>query len=156
MMFQMIYYLNIHDYSHNELSKVFSSEWEKVVPTKPLKVINRVNTNLKSLVLFNAETPRYFFTQKTNRKCDDLTCNTCNYFNTKQWFLDKFFTIPIIDKASCNDKNIIYCLSCTQCYSHYIGETKRKASEGFQEYLSNIKYHFNFGLFKSVVLRGDY
>jgi hypothetical protein len=64
--------------------------------------------------------------------------------------------MPIIDNASCKDKNIIYCLSCTKCNMHYIGETKRSAHQRFQEHLSNIRYHFNFGLFKSVVSKHFY
>ena len=54
--------------------------------------------------------------------------------------------------VSCKSNNIVYCITCLQCGKQYVGETKRRLMDRFQEHFrsvtkntpgNDIAYHFN-------------
>ena len=43
-------------------------------------------------------------------------------------------TRPITNHIDCNSKNVIYMIQCNQCSKQYIGETKRRLKDRFNEH----------------------
>ena len=43
-------------------------------------------------------------------------------------------TLPITHHIDCNSKNVIYVAQCNHCFKQYIGETKRRLKDRFNEH----------------------
>lgn len=141
----------VYNDSHNGLSQKFNKVWSNINPNSAVKVVNKVDLNLKSLFVFNARLSNQYLKTKINRHCKNLDCKTCNLFFKCRYQLNDHFTMPIYHDCSCDSSGIIYVLSCTQCRYHYIGESSRLASIRLQEHVYNINYHYKFKVFKGVV-----
>ena len=64
-------------------------------------------------------------------------CLTCNYINdgfTKYTFNATDETRLINHHIDCNSKNVIYMIQCNHCHKQYIGETKRRLRDRFNEH----------------------
>ena len=53
------------------------------------------------------------------------------------------YTVISTCDLSCSTTNVIYLISCAKCDQQYVGETKRKVSEGLSGHRSSIKKHAN-------------
>ena len=64
-------------------------------------------------------------------------CLTCKYISdgqTSYIFHATGETRPITNHIDCNSKNVIYMIQCNQCSKQYIGETKRRLKDRFNEH----------------------
>ena len=64
-------------------------------------------------------------------------CLTCKYISdgqTSYTFHATGETRPITNYIDCNSKNVIYMIQCNQCSKQYIGETKRRLKNRFNEH----------------------
>ena len=63
-------------------------------------------------------------------------CLTCKYISdgqTSYTFHATAETRPITNNIDCNSKNVIYIIQSNHCSKQYIGETKRRLKERFNE-----------------------
>ena len=64
-------------------------------------------------------------------------CLTCKYISdgqTSYTFHATGETRPITNHIDCNSKNVSYMIQCNQCSQQYIGETKRRLKDRFNEH----------------------
>ena len=64
-------------------------------------------------------------------------CLTCKYISdgeTSNTFHATGETRPITNHIDCNSKNVIYIMQCNHCSKQYIGETKRRLKDPFNEH----------------------
>ena len=64
-------------------------------------------------------------------------CLTCKYLSDGQTlytFHATGETRPITNHIDCNSKNVIYMIQCNHCSKQYIGETKRRLKDRFNEH----------------------
>ena len=64
-------------------------------------------------------------------------CITCHYNTdgrTYYTFSATGETVLIPDQIDCNSKNLIYIVRCQRCNKQYIGETKRRLKDRFNEH----------------------
>ena len=67
----------------------------------------------------------------------EKNCLTCKYISdgqTSYTFHSTGETRPITNHIDCNSKNVISMIQCNQCYKQYIGETKRRLKDRFNEH----------------------
>ena len=67
----------------------------------------------------------------------DRNCATCPYIShrlTTYTFFSTGETRPIKSNLTCHTKNIIYIIQCNRCNLQYIGETKRRLKDRFNEH----------------------
>ena len=63
-------------------------------------------------------------------------CLTCKYIpdgQTSYAFHATAETRPITNNIDCNSKNVLYIIQCDHCSKQYIGETKRRLKDRFNE-----------------------
>ena len=68
-------------------------------------------------------------------------CTTCPYISDGQpsyTFFSTGETYPIKSNLTCNTKNLIYMIQCNRCNLQYIGETKRRLKDRFNEHRRTI------------------
>ena len=68
-------------------------------------------------------------------------CATCPYIShglTTYTFFSTGETFPITSNLTCNTKNLIYIIQCNRCNLQYIGETKRRLKDRFNEHRRTI------------------
>ena len=68
-------------------------------------------------------------------------CATCPYIShglTTYTFFSTGETRPIKSNLSCDTKNLIYIIQCNRCNLQYIGETKQRLKERFNEHRRTI------------------
>ena len=66
---------------------------------------------------------------------------TCLYIShglTKYTFFSTGETLPIKSNLTCHTKNLIYISQCNRCNLQYIGETKRRLKDRFNEHRRTI------------------
>ena len=64
-------------------------------------------------------------------------CLTCKYISdgqTSYTFHATGETRPITNDIDCNSKNVIYMIQCNHCSKQYIGNTKRRLKDRFNEH----------------------
>ena len=64
-------------------------------------------------------------------------CLTCKYISDGQTSCTSYSTCetrPITHHIDCNSKNVIYVVQCNHCFKQYIGETKRRLKDRFNEH----------------------
>ena len=64
-------------------------------------------------------------------------CLTCKYISdgqTSYIFHATGETRPMTNHIDCNSKNVIYMIQCNHCSKQYIGETKRRLKDRFNEH----------------------
>ena len=62
---------------------------------------------------------------------------TCKYRSDGQTSYTSYSTCetrPITHHIDCNSKNVIYVAQCNHCFKQYIGETKRRLKDRFNEH----------------------
>ena len=68
-------------------------------------------------------------------------CSTCPYIShglTSYTFSSTGETHPIKSNLTCDTKNLIYMIQCNRCILQYIGETKRRLKDRFNEHRCTI------------------
>ena len=68
-------------------------------------------------------------------------CATCPYIShglTKYTFFSTGETLPIKSNLTCHTKNLIYIIQFNRCNLQYIGETKRRLKDRFNEHRRTI------------------
>ena len=68
-------------------------------------------------------------------------CATCPYIShglTSYTFFSTGETRPIKSNLTCETKNLIYMIQCNRCNLQYIGETKRRLKDRFNEHRRSI------------------
>ena len=68
-------------------------------------------------------------------------CATCPYIShglTNYTFFSTGQTHPIKSNLTCETKNLIYMIQCNRCNLQYIGETKRRLKDRFNEHRRTI------------------
>ena len=71
----------------------------------------------------------------------DRNCATCPYIShglTTYTFVSTGETRPIKSNLSCDTKNLTYIIQCNRCNLQYIGETKRRLKDRFNEHRRTI------------------
>ena len=140
-----------------ECDKIVQNNWdilEKSSSTRPLIKLNLIkgNRRAKNLrdILVRARLPKLdpkrgdLATCKTpskiNKKCTKAHCQYCSLIN-RSGRISSVVTQKEYNtrsKVSCRTKNIIYCLCCTVCGKHYVGQTKRPLVDRLREHIRNI------------------
>jgi len=73
-------------------------------------------------------------------------CATCPYIShglTTYTFFSTGETHPIKSNLTCETENLIYMIQCNRCNLQYIGETKRRLKDRFNEHRRTIDYPDN-------------
>ena len=114
-----------------------------------LRIINKMQNNIKSLFVHNFKTP--FFYKKCYKKCNK-NCSVCKVTNTSSFILlnDNYF-LPIFDNCNCKSKDVVYIISCKLCKSYYIGETQ-DFYKRVQNHLTSIRKYKPFETNKCVAI----
>ena len=108
-----------------------------VFKAKPFVAFRRSN-NLSN-ILVSAKLHKPSTAANANRgsfRCGN-NCLTCNYINdglTNYTFTSAGETRFINHHIDCNSKNVIYMIQCNHCHKQYIGETKRRLKDRFNEH----------------------
>ena len=141
-----------------ECDKIIGRNWDlldKSSSTRPLLKLNLIKgkrraKNLRD-ILVRARLPR--IRESTDRHpernlvknqqqpCTKAYCQYCQLIN-KSGRITSIVTNKDYNtrsKVSCRSNNIVYCLCCTICGKHYVGQTKRPFVERLREQIRNIK-----------------
>ena len=102
----------------------------------------RRSPNLRDLLVtaklpFNSSNPQL---PSGSFRCDK-NCATCPYIChglTTYTFFSTGETRPIKSNLTCETKNLIYMIQCNRCNLQYIGETKRRLKDRFNEHRRTI------------------
>ena len=94
------------------------------------------NPNTKSKPTTAAE----HFLSSPNHTANDMQLMTCNVSDglTSYTFFSTGETRTIKSNLTCDTKNLIYMIQCNRCNLQYIGETKRRLKDRFNEHRRTI------------------
>ena len=117
---------------------LLSSNRCKSVFQHPPVVAFRRSPNLRDLLVtaklpFNSTNPQL---PSGSFRCGK-NCATCPYIShglTTYTFFSTGETRPIKSNLTCETKNLIYVIQCNHCNLQYIGETKRRLKDRFNEH----------------------
>ena len=121
---------------------LLSSNRCKSVFQHPPVVAFRRSPNLRDLLVtaklpFNSTNPQL---PSGSFRCGK-NCATCPYISyglTTYTFFSTGETRPIKSNLTCETKNLIYTIQCNRCNLQYIGETKRRFKDRFNEHRRTI------------------
>ena len=127
-------HLEQHGLSKTDLvDKQFSAN---VFKATPLVAFRRTNNLSDLLVSAKLRNPTQNNLPHGSFRCGD-NCLTCNYITdgrTSYTFHSTGETRHITHHIDCNSKNVIYMVHCNRCHKQYIGETKRRLKDRFNEH----------------------
>ena len=66
-------------------------------------------------------------------------CEYCLWIKQTSHVIGPEFDYPIIEKLTCNSRNIIYIIECTKCNEYYLGETSQTLKQRLTAHLSDIR-----------------
>ena len=120
-----------------------SDRCKKVFPNLPVVAFRR-SPNLRDLLVSaklssNSTNPHPQLPSGPYR-CGK-NCATCPYISdglTNYTFSSTGETRPIKSNLTCETKNLIYMIQCNRCNLQYIGETKRRLKDRFNEHRRTI------------------
>ncbi|EDO36531.1 predicted protein [Nematostella vectensis] len=130
---------NINNIIRRNYNLLLSSKRCHKVFTEPPLVAFRRSPNLRD-ILVKAKLPsdRSPTNQPPGAFRCGKNCLTCPFIRTDGLTSYTFFstgeTRPITSHITCNTKNVIYMIQCNRCNLQYIGETKRKLKERFNDH----------------------
>ena len=107
-----------------------------VFKATPLVALRRTNNLSDLLVSAKLRNPTQNNLPHGSFRCRD-NCLTCNYITdgrTSYTFHSTSETRHITHHIDCNSKNVIYMVHCNHCHKQYIGETKRRLKDRFNEH----------------------
>ena len=110
--------------SNQIIQKAFNSTITETNNLKDykIKIINSMQLNLKSVLLFNFNFPSYSYCHY--KKCEKNSCNVCKFANVNYYIqLKDNFILPFFNDSNCKSENVIYILSCKLCKMYYIGQS---------------------------------
>jgi len=75
--------------------------------------------------------------------CQNSKCKLCNNITVTNTFSSTVTkkTYNITEPMNCNTTSVIYLITCLKCQIQYVGETKRKLKDRFNNHRSDIKLH---------------
>ena len=150
--------LSINSQTKLEIQNSFKNH--KLLKNLKIKIVNALQYNLSSILLFNFKIPdiKKFFTSK----CGKTICKCCPFIYNRYHlnFTDTHFSLPLLFNANCETTNVVYIISCNLCNFFYIGQTQQKLKKRIFSHISTIKnfipfykytdkviaYHFNLKL----------
>ena len=122
---------------HKHLNILSSSpRCANVFNAAPLVAFRRSNNLSNLLVSAKLRNPNQSNQPRGSFRCG-YNCLTCNYITdglTIYSFYSTGETRPIHHHIDCNSKNVIYMVQCNRCHKQYIGETKRRLKDRFNEH----------------------
>ena len=107
-----------------------------VFKATPLVAFRRTNNQSDLLVSAKLRNPTQNNLLHGSFRCGD-NCLTCNYITdgrTSYTLHSTGETRQITHHIDCNSKNVIYMVHCNRCHKQYIGETKRRLKNRFNEH----------------------
>jgi len=135
----------------NLVQQVISSSWDllsRSCATRPIhdnRVIfgYRRNKNLRDLLVKSSlpeEQEASIPLARTTNQCSNKKCRYCPKINTSGSITSsttnlKFHTM---ENVTCKSHNLIYCITCKNCKKQYVGQTKRRLQERFQNHFYNV------------------
>ena len=94
------------------------------------------------IALIHSKLPDYEPVGKSigTNTCRRPRCNTCPYVhNQNMIFGNSGRYIKIRSRFTCTSESVVYCISCENCDSLYIGQTGRRLADRVTEHLRDIK-----------------
>ena len=140
----------------NNLNKIVRKNWDilshssktRDIFQKDLLVSLRRPPNLRSLLIrartdFQLNNPLKHLSAISGRTyniCNTLNCRYCTRLDTTGRIRSPVSGREYSSKSnvSCQSSNVIYCLSCKRCKKQYIGQTKRRLMDRFQDHFYKI------------------
>ena len=141
-----------------ECDKIIGWNWDlldKSSSTRPLLKLNLIKgkrraKNLRDILVrarlprireINDRQPDKNVVKKQLQPCTKAYCQYCQMINKSGSITSKVTKkdYNTRSKVSCRSNNIVYCLCCTICGKHYVGQTKRPLVERLREHIRNIK-----------------
>jgi hypothetical protein len=117
-----------------------------------LKIINKTQLNLGSLLINNVNTEDLVLNKFNSKPCNKMSCKVCIYFKSEPFIPLKNFLLPIDSNTSCSSKSVIYIINCKRCINtYYVGETDRSVSIRIREHLRDINNFIPYIQYNSVV-----
>ena len=118
--------------------KILSSSprCSNVFQTTPIVAFRRTDNLSDILVRSKLRTDKQTNVTKGSFRCGK-NCITCRYITegrTNYTFSATWEMRTIHDHIDCNSKNLIYMIHCLRCHKQYIGETKRRLKDRFNEH----------------------
>ena len=113
-----------------------STRCNSVFQTTPLVAFRRTDNLNDILVRSKLGADKQTNVTKGSFRCGK-NCITCRYITdgrTNYTFSATGETRTIYDRIDCNSKNLIYMIHCLRCNKQYIGETKRRLKDRFNEH----------------------
>ena len=122
---------------HKHFSILSSSQHcANIFKCTPLVAFRRINNLSDILVRSKLRSDRQTMLPPGSFRCGK-NCMTCNYITdgrTNFTFSAAGETRPITNHIDCSSKNLIYMVHCRRCDKQYIGETKRRLKDRFNEH----------------------
>ena len=122
---------------HRHFSILSSSpRCTNVFTSVPLVAFRRTDNLSDILVKSKLRTVTQNNVSKGSFRCGN-NCITCHYITdgrTNYTFSATGETRTITDHIDCNSKNLIYMVHCRRCNKQYLGETKRRLKDRFNEH----------------------
>ena len=134
------------------LKHLFSKHWhilhstalgQNLFPKTPLRGYSRTQNLREVLTSSKLKTkPKSSLPdQSVAHKCYTYNCKVCKLLHNTGGYIRSYVSresFKIVAGTCCMTPNVIYCLSCTKCKVHYVGETKRLLNIRFKEHLGDI------------------
>ncbi|MCP4119430.1 MAG: GIY-YIG nuclease family protein [Desulfobacteraceae bacterium] len=123
----------------NQLNKVFNKPPMIAYKQPP-------QSNLRQILVKSTLPDREQRVLPGLKPCNTQTCNICPYIHptsTTQSSNNSTITISINCEATCDTKNVVYCITCSHCKIQYIGETGRTLRARISEHIGYIRMNNN-------------
>ena len=132
---------NISRIIHKHSDVLYSSDRCKNVFTNPPLVAYRRCKNISD-ILVRANLPEPTNTDQSRSpsgsfRCNKTSCTVCPFIDdgrNQYSFYSTGQTFEIKSHITCETSNVIYMIQCTKCNLQYIGETKRRLKDRFNEH----------------------
>ncbi len=145
----------VYNKTFPDMSNTIVKTWSEqrvnsILKNVEVKVISKIDLNLKSIYVFNLKPP--FIFNYFTKPCLMKNCKIClKVLNFSYIKLNNTFMLPLASNSNCLSYDIVYIIFCSKCNSYYIGESKRSASTRINEHIYNINYFNSFGLKDTAV-----
>jgi hypothetical protein len=128
-----------------------SPKLSRLFPNTPMLAHKRSPNLRDTLVRATTEYPTVEKQNIPGFNCNAKTCRryACSYCPKKHQqgnikSRETKESYRTVKQVTCETKNVIYCLQCTQCGKQYVGETKRSFRIRLSEHLGDIRNNRNF------------
>ena len=122
----------LDNFIYDSFNKTINSD-----KTLTLRIINKVNKNLNSLLVNNFPFSGLF-------KVGTFSCNKCLicgllHLGDSICMIDSGINLKLKSKGTCKTTHLVYIIICTKCDKFYVGETEKTLETRIKQHLNHIR-----------------